>query len=350
LKSSSVKKGSNGVTYLRRGAQKLPQKTEEQLTRLRLNKGLFSFEDETVNIPLHFVENSVAIIDFMLTIIPHGNPEDWLYKQQLIRDSKPRVAAILLFADEPQSAVRYATVKIYYYNTVEEEGTRETLEVGPVTIEGNLYQQIYRSVEKTIEIVENIPILAENGLEKINYPNDTIHEILTNAIIHRDYSINDSVHVRIFNNRVEVVSPGTLPAHVTEKNILKTRFSRNPTIVNLINKFPNAPNKNIGEGLNTAFNAMRKLNLRIPKVSQDNNYVTVAIKHERLAKSEELIMNYLRTNPEITNKVARDVCFIGSENVVKNIFIKLMASNQIEKVPGKSGSATAYRSCRQNRS
>jgi ATP-dependent DNA helicase RecG len=347
LKSPSVRKASNGTVYLRRSAQKLPQKTEEQLTRLRLNKGLFSFEDEAVNIPLSFVENSISIIEFMLNVIPHGSPEEWLTKQQLVRDKKPNVAAVLLFADEPQIAIRYSNVKIYYYNTLDDEGTRETLEAGPITIEGSLYNQTYEAVDKAIEIVEGIPILAENGLEKINYPKDTIHEIITNAIIHRDYSINDSVHIRIFNNRIEIVSPGTLPAHVTEKNFLRTRFSRNPTIVNLINKFPNAPNKNIGEGLNTAFNAMRKLNLRVPKLSQENNYVSVVIKHERLAKSEELIMEYLRTNAEVTNKIAREVCFIGSENVVKNIFIKLMANNQIEKVPGKFGSATAYRRIRQ---
>ena len=189
---------------------------------MRLNKGLFSFEDEAVNIPLHFVENSGSAIEFMLNVIPHGSPEEWLVKQQLIRDNKPSVAAALLFADEPQIAVRYANVKIYYYNTLADEGTRETLEVGPITIEGNLYNQIYNSVEQTINVVEEIPILAENGLEKINYPKDTIHEIITNAIIHRDYSINDSVHIRIFNNRIEIVSPGTLPAHVTERNFLKT--------------------------------------------------------------------------------------------------------------------------------
>jgi hypothetical protein len=38
---------------------------------------------------------------------------------------------------------------------------------------------------------------------------------------------------------------------------------------------------------------MRKLNLSVPELSQDNNYVSVAIKYERLAKSETLIMEYL---------------------------------------------------------
>lgn len=343
FKSSVIRKASNGIAYLRRGAQKLPQKTEDQLARLRMNKGLSSFEDETVNYPLSEVENSLAMVSFMLEVVPHASSEEWLVKQQLVYEKKPRVAAILLFSDEPQTAIRHANIKVYYYNTIEEDGSRETLAKGPLTIEGNLYNQVYDAVAATIRIVESIPVLVETGLEKVSYPKDTLHEIITNAIIHRDYSINDAVHVRVFNNRIEVISPGTLPGHVTEKNILKTRFSRNSAIVNLINKFPNAPNKNIGEGLNTAFNAMRKLNLKIPKITQADNYVHVQIKHEKLAKSEELIMEYLEHNAEITNKIAREVCFIGSENVVKAIFIRLIDSKQIEKVPGKQGNATAYR-------
>jgi len=64
------------------------------------------------------------------------------------------------------------------------------------------------------------------------------HEIITNAVLHRDYSVADDVHIRIFDNRVEVVSPGMLPAHITPENILSERFARNAAIVRLINKFP----------------------------------------------------------------------------------------------------------------
>ena len=42
-------------------------------------------------------------------------------------------------------------------------------------------------------------------LEQIAYPHEAIHEgILTNAILHRDYSLADDIHVRIFDNRIEV--------------------------------------------------------------------------------------------------------------------------------------------------
>src|SRR6202043_1965483 len=105
------------------------------------------------------------------------------------------------------------------------------------------------------------------GFEQIKYPQEAIQEIITNAVLHRDYSIADDVHIRIFDNRIEVQSPGRLPAHVTPENILEERFARNGTIVRLLNKFPNAPNKDVGEGLNTAYEAMNKLGLKEPTVT-----------------------------------------------------------------------------------
>jgi ATP-dependent DNA helicase RecG len=43
--------------------------------------------------------------------------------------------------------------------------------------------------------------------------------------------------------------------------------------VRLINKFPEPPNKDVGEGLNTAFDAMRRLNLKEPIVAERDNSV-----------------------------------------------------------------------------
>ena len=62
--------------------------------------------------------------------------------------------------------------------------------------------------------------------------------------------------MRVFDNRVEVESPGILPGQVTVKNILDEQFARNGMLVRLVNKFPDPPNKDVGEGLNTAFKAM----------------------------------------------------------------------------------------------
>lgn len=219
-KTSDIKKASDGKIYLRRGAQNLPQDTDEKIERLRLNKGIISFEDRTISTDVSGITNSASIIEFMLEAVPAAEPEAWLRKQKLIVQDKPVVAGILLFDDEPQADLPKASIKIYRYKTQDEAGTRATLAFDPVAIEGNIYQQIFGAVASIKAVTEEIPLLGLEGLEKIEYPTEAIHEIVTNSVIHRDYSINDDVHVRIFDNRIEVQSPGTLPAHITVKNIL----------------------------------------------------------------------------------------------------------------------------------
>jgi ATP-dependent DNA helicase RecG len=78
-----------------------------------------------------------------------------------------------------------------------------------------------------------------------------------------------------------------LPGHVTIKNVLDERFARNPKMVRIINKFPNPPNKDVGEGLNTAFESMGKLRLKDPSVELRDNNVVVTLRHEKLATPEE---------------------------------------------------------------
>ena len=196
---------------------------------------------------------------------------------------------------------------------------------------------------KTKEIIEGISKLGEKGLEKISYPDETLHEIITNAVLHRDYSIASDVHVRVYDNRIEIESPGRLPGHVTRDNILNEQSARNPKIVRLINKFPDPPNKDVGEGLNTAFEAMKKLRLKPPEIDERENSVVVHIRHAPLASPHDVVMAYLENHDEITNRIVRELTGIGSENVVKQVFLDLNARKLVERVPGKLGSASAWR-------
>lgn len=346
-KSKDVKQASDRKAYIRRGAQNLPVDTEEALLRLRRNKGLTSFETEPVPVDRSLITNSDPIIKFMLVVVPTAEPEPWLKKQQVILQDKPTVAGLLLFADEPQAAVpKRCGLKIYRYMTKDEEGTRETLAFDPISVEGCLYDQIHRAVQKTAEIIEAVKINTTTGLQAVTYPSTALHEIITNAVLHRDYSIADDIHIRIFDNRVEVMSPGTLPAHITPDNILEERFARNGTIVCLINKFPNPPNKDVGEGLNTAFDAMRAMKLKPPVISQNGGYVKVVMKHESLATPEELILEFLNAHEQIRNKEAREICFIGSENKMKRIIQGMISNGMLERVPGTTRYTAAYRLCR----
>lgn len=234
-------------------------------------------------------------------------------------------------------------MKLYRYKTKEAEGFRDVLAFDPITIEGCLYRQIRDAVAATVATAESIPRMGDSGLEQIQYPKETLHEIITNALIHRDYSIADDVHIRIFDNRIEVQSPGRLPAHVTVKKILDERFARNGALVRLLNKFPDPPNKDIGEGLNTAFAKMHELGLREPQIIERDNDVVVTIRHEALASPEEAIMKYLESNDSIKNRKAREVANVRMDYQMKAIFNRMQERGLIEQVPNTRTSSTAYR-------
>jgi ATP-dependent DNA helicase RecG len=242
----------------------------------------------------------------------------------------------MLFSDEPQALLpKRSGIKIYRYQT-REDSERATLVFDPITIEGNIYELIFTSVRKAVELVEDIKIMTPQGLLKTKYPKEALHEILTNAVLHRDYSVPDDIHIRIFENRIEVQSPGLLPAHITLENILQERFSRNVVIVRLINKFPNPPNKDVGKGLNTAFEAMKTMRLVEPVVSQVGMNVIVTLKHESLGSPETLIMEFLQYNDFIVNKQAREVANVHSENTMKHILRRMVEAGMLEVVTGKT--------------
>ena len=341
-KSQDVKRANDGRPYLRRGAQSLPVDEGDGLRRLQYAKGVASFETERTGIVAEEISNTTPIIDFMINVVPSAEPIAWLRKQQLVRDGNATVAGVLMFSEEPQAILpKRCGIKVYRYKT-KEEASRATLAFDPITVEGWSYKQIHDAVEKTIQVIEEIPRLGEAALERIRYPSETLHEIITNAVLHRDYSIPDDVHIRIFDNRVEVQSPGRLPAHVTIDNILEERFQRNGALVRILNKFPNPPNKDVGEGLNTAFEAMTNLGLKTPLIDELENAVLVTIRHEPLASPEQAILDYLSQNEWIKNADARRITHIQQPHKINNIFREMEARGLIRRKEGSNTSSRAY--------
>jgi ATP-dependent DNA helicase RecG len=343
-RTRDVAKATDGKLYIRRGAQNLPQDTPEQVRRLEFTKGVISFEGHPVQVPTETIVASPVTKQFLDSVVPKATPEAWLKKQQLIQGDMPTVAGLLLFAEEPQAVLpKRCGIKVYRYQTQEETGFRDVLSFIPITVEGCLYKQIKDAVDTTVSEIEKIRSMGATGLGNVKYPPETLHEIITNAVIHRDYSIADDVHVRIFDNRIEVQSPGRLPAHVTPKNILDERFARNGALVRLLNKFPDPPNRDVGEGLNTAFDKMRELGLRDPIVEERDSDLLVTILHEALASKEETIMAYLEVHGTIRNKKAREITFVKDGDQMKRILQRMAEKNLIDQVPGTKAGGFTYR-------
>lgn len=168
-KTRDILPANDGTVFVRRNAQNLRISGPDALERLRLDKGITSFEDEKVNTPPSVITNSVVAIEFMLAVVPTGDPDEWMRKQNLVLGDRPIVAGVLLYSEEPQAALpKRSAIKVYRYKTKDEEGSREQLAFDPITIEGCLYSQIEEAVKRTKALVEGIKTLGRPDLKMLS--------------------------------------------------------------------------------------------------------------------------------------------------------------------------------------
>lgn len=332
---------TSGECFERLNASTLKSKPENILA-LGYKKGVSSYEKQRV--PFLNVEEIVKspfLVDYMKRIMSEQEKTLFLRKQGLLTkfvdDYYPNIGCVLLFDELPQAALNIrCSIKVYRLRTTEKEYKREYLESEPETIEGPIEQQIYVVIENIQKHLRDASYYDNGKLTHLEYPTETLKEILVNAIIHRDYSVKDDIHVRIFDNRIEVQSPGRLPGHITIGNIFEERFSRNPNIQRMLHNLPNPVNHDIGEGLKTARDAMRKAGLVPPEIIELPNAVLVTIRHQRIASLEDIILRYLKNQEFITNKMVRALSGENDVNKVKKAFQKLRKNGLIEPENEKS--------------
>lgn len=342
-KSNKVHSCPDQSIFIRQSAQSIPIKDPQQILELSFAKGERSYEDFIFKEgKAEDIFESNEMQTFLQNVSPSSDPIDFTINQNLIDRTtfEPRIAGILIFNDNPVTLLpRKCGIKITRYDTNELIPEREHLK-RQISIEGCLYKQIHQAIDCITEIMSSVSIYTTQGLQKVAYPPETIWEILVNAVIHRDYSISDDIQVLIYNNRIEIISPGKLPGYVTIDNILDARFSRNTRIVRTLNRYQNPPNKDMGEGLNTAFQKMHEWKLARPQIKEIGNYVHVIIAHNPLASPDEAVLQYLEKNELITNGVARNLTGTRSENAMKAVFYKLRDQELIEPIKSPKGNKT----------
>jgi len=125
--------------------------------------------------------------------------------------------------------------------------------------EGNLLKQYEASISFINRNLKTIQVEKEfNSAGQLEIPLEVFVETLTNAFIHRDYYINSPIRLFIFDNRIEIHSPGILPDSVTEKTIQQgVSVPRNQLL------FDNAkyllPYTGIGSGIMRAMKSYDKI-------------------------------------------------------------------------------------------
>lgn len=169
------------------------------------------------------------------------------------------------------------------------------------------------------ELAEGLTLAASGFRTSHRYPERVIREAVTNALIHRDYRLNRDVQIRIFDNRVEVASPGLFPGRITAATVHRMgSFARNPLIASNLREFPEPPNVDAGEGVRMMFSLMRASNLYPPQYreqpAQVQEAIVVTLLNEERPPIWEQVSDWMDRNGPLGNG---DLCRIAGLDTLK---------------------------------
>jgi len=147
---------------------------------------------------------------------------------------KINYAGALLFYDKPNEFIPGAKIRFFRYEGIKiETGIRSNI-VKDKFFEGPITKQIDQLSEMVKSQIREFSFLGGDGKFKtvLEYPEFAWYEAVVNAIVHRAYNFkNANIFIRMFNDHIEVESPGNLPGIVTVENIYEESFPRNPTLM-----------------------------------------------------------------------------------------------------------------------
>jgi ATP-dependent DNA helicase RecG len=148
----------------------------------------------------------------------------------LAKEGNLTLAGLLLFANNPQAYKPYCIIRAvsYYGIDIADDSFKDRVDcVG--TLEDQ-YRSAMNFLKNNLSFIQAAPGFNQPG--RLEIDERALEEAVVNALLHRDYSKNAVIRLFVFKDRVELVSPGSLPNHLTVENILNgNSVSRNPTMV-----------------------------------------------------------------------------------------------------------------------
>jgi ATP-dependent DNA helicase RecG len=298
------------------------QLSAAEISDLAYQRGVRSAASELVAVNLSLLDTPVWHTFVIARGLKTGTTAEQLQRIGLADtvggELRPTRAAVLLFADEPASLLAAhgsrADIRLMVYSgkTVA-SGALPNMRKAPLTIRGPLIVQIDDAVKAVLRELEEGLTLASSGFKTLHvYPERVVKEAIVNAVIHRDYRLNRDIFVRIFDDRIEVESPGTFPGNITVGNISRTGSkARNPLIVQNLREFPAAPNIDAGEGVKMMFAEMAAAKLYPPRYSQNLEAavesVTVTLLNLARPSTWDEVSDWLDRERSITNSKLREI-------------------------------------------
>lgn len=170
---------------------------------------------------------------------------------------------------------------------------------------------------RTFEVV-----VARQRVRLPEYPEVALREAVLNALAHRDYSISGTtVDLVVWDDRVEITSPGELPAPITVENMREEHYSRNRRLMRALKELGLV--EEFGEGVNRMFEEMGARLMTAPSIRAGRTSVTVtffnrflvsvedqawlaSLGHLSLSEGERLALAMARANGSVTRRALND--------------------------------------------
>jgi len=245
----------NGVFWVKSGSDKRKATSREEIQRMFHKANLIHADEipvrglSDVDLDMEFF-NSFFQKRFGETLESQYLPLPVILENmKLSIDGSLTIGGALLFAKTPSFALPAFIVKAGAFDT-NDLSTSNYRDSRDIT--GKLSEICKQTVYFVVSNIHHVQ--KDQGFNSIGIPeipHEVIEELVTNALVHRDYFISAPVRVFIFRNRVEIISPGHLPNNLTIENI-KSGISnaRNPALASYASHI--LPYRGYGSGIGKA--------------------------------------------------------------------------------------------------
>lgn len=223
-------------------------------------------------------------------------------------------AGMLLFGKNPSIYLPSARVRVLKFEGSEFKVGTEMNIIKDRTFDKCLYRTLEQAREFINSQLREFTHLNPDGVFETvpEYPEFAWYEGLVNAVCHRDYSNSgEYIIVKLFDDRLEILSPGKLGGFVTLETMKNKRYSRNPQIARVLNELGIV--RELNEGVKRIYSEMQRFYLKDPVYSEpdrnsvllvlDNNIAVRANRKQETLKKSDLV----KDKWEILNYAERQV-------------------------------------------
>ena len=232
---------SPGGSYVRVGGTKRKMNSDEQF-RLAHRRGQARFRsfDEQPLPNTGFKTLEVALWKPLLTAEGAANPESALGKLALLAPDEagiPRstVAGVLLCTRNPEQHLPNACITATRYRGKD----RASGQIDAQEITGPLNHQIAAAVAFAIRNMHIAACKEPARVDLPQYSDKALFEAIVNAVVHRDYSMRASkIRLSMFEDRLEIQSPGSLPNNLTVDSMATRQATRNQALTSVLGRMP----------------------------------------------------------------------------------------------------------------